>query len=104
VEYAPLDAGVDPSKLAVDITSSNAVFVTVGGVMPHGANCIVPMGSLSEIRTLCDMDQRPESIKIKGNWCEGDNVRAIGSDIEENQEILPAGHVINPASIGLMAR
>ncbi|GMH73555.1 hypothetical protein TL16_g06225 [Triparma laevis f. inornata] len=103
VEFSPLDAGVDPSKLAVDITANNAVYVNVGGVMPHGSNCVVPMGCLSENRTLGDFDLRPESITFKGNFKEGDNVRAIGSDIAEDQEILPAGHVINPTSIGLMA-
>ncbi|GMH52597.1 hypothetical protein TrST_g1443 [Triparma strigata] len=105
VEFAPLDAGVDPSKLAVDITANNAVKVVVGGVMPHGSNAVVPMSSVTENRTLGagGFDSRPESISIKGNWKDGDNVRQIGSDIAEDQEILPSGHVINPTSIGLMA-
>ena len=72
--------------------------------MPNGADAVVPSKSYSEVRTLgTDMELPPESINIKGILKKGDNVRAIGSDIAEDQEILPAGHVLNPTSIGLLA-
>ena len=58
----------------------------------------------SQVRVLgTDPELPPESINIKGAIKAGDNVREVGSDIAEDQEILPAGHVLNPTSIGVLA-
>ncbi|MGD9600796.1 MAG: gephyrin-like molybdotransferase Glp [Gammaproteobacteria bacterium] len=71
-----------------------AVRIMTGGVVPTGADTVVPQEQV-------EVDA--ERIRIDGRHRRGQHVRAIGEDIAIGDTVLPAGQVLRPADLGLLA-
>ena len=50
-----------------------------------------------------DIGEEEKQVEIRVSVTAGSFVRQIGSDIAVGEEILPAGHLIRAAEIGLLA-
>lgn len=81
---------------APEVTDGTAVRITTGAPLPPGANAVVPV----ELTEMTDDDHviiHAEEIHA------GQNVRPVGFDVRKGDLILPAGTVVGPAEIGLIA-
>jgi molybdopterin molybdotransferase len=79
-----------------------AMRIMTGAPLPPGADAVVPVENTSEpwrdpARPL------PEEIEIRQSLGAGDYVRYPGEDIQAGDEVLPAGHLVRPQEIGVMA-
>jgi len=86
----------------VVIESGTAARIMTGAPMPTGADAVVPIEATSEpwrdaVRML------PEEIEIYEVVKPGAYVRYPGEDVMAGSEVLPAGHVLRPQEIGVLA-
>lgn len=70
--------------------SGEAIEISTGGVVPEGADAVVPVE-----RTSGDVDVERVAI--------GDNVRPRGGDVRAGTVVAPAGSVLRPAQLGAIA-
>lgn len=77
------------------VTAGGAVAIMTGAPLPPGAEAVVPVESTSA-------GERGR-IRIHRAARQGDHVRGVGEDVSAGQQLLPAGHRIRPADIGLLA-
>lgn len=79
----------------VEVTPGTAARITTGAPLPRGADAVVPV-ERTEVRddhvVILQEDVRP-----------GENVRPVGADLRRGEVLIPAGTVIGPAEIGLLA-
>jgi molybdopterin molybdotransferase len=83
-------AGEDPPALP----AGHAAGITTGGVVPDGADAIVPVERAREHDGL---------ISFEGAVTSGDFVRGIGSDLQRGSEVLPAGVLIVPLALAALS-
>lgn len=86
-------AGDDPRELVV--AEGHAVRIMTGAVLPAGADAVCMVEN-----TRVDDDGR---VLVQQAVVVGENVRLPGEDVAEGDEIFPAGTVIGPAHVGVMA-
>lgn len=84
------------------VVPGTAVRIMTGAPMPAGADAVVPVEDTNEpwrdaTRPLAD------EVDVRRSVSAGDYVRYPGEDIHAGDEVLPAGHVIRPQEIGVMA-
>eukprot|EP00977_Amphora_coffeiformis_P003334 scaffold620_cov169-Amphora_coffeaeformis.AAC.4 len=83
----------------------SAYYVTTGAMVPDFFDCVVP---IEDVVTIAgngkqQQDDSPKTIAIcklpttMGKW-----IRPVGCDISPGSVVLPAGHVIDPVSLGLL--
>lgn len=80
--------------VATELKPGEAVRIMTGGMMPLGADTVV----IQE-----HVQVQGEHILIDGSTKAGRNVRHAGEDINTGDVVLPAGTLINPAELGLIA-
>jgi gephyrin len=81
--------------LDVEVTHGTAVKITTGAPVPHGATAVVRVENT---------DPTEDHVIIRQEHvAEGENIRPIGYDVQSGDRILPAGTVLGPAEIGLLA-
>ncbi|MCM8746082.1 molybdopterin molybdotransferase MoeA [Thermomicrobium sp. CFH 73360] len=79
----------------VVVTPGTAVRITTGAPLPAGANAVVPVE---------DVEVVDDHIVIRRDEVRpGENVRPVGVDIRCGDLVIPAGTVLGPAEIGLLA-
>lgn len=79
----------------VVVTPGTAVRITTGAPLPAGANAVVPVE---------DVEVVDDHIVIRRDEVRpGENVRPVGVDIRRGDLVIPAGTVLGPAEIGLLA-
>jgi molybdopterin molybdotransferase len=83
-------AGEDPPALP----ERSAAGITTGGVVPDGADAIVPIERVLEQDGL---------VTFEGEVRAGDHVRAPGSDLRLGAEVLPAGVAIVPLALAALS-
>jgi molybdopterin molybdotransferase len=83
-------AGDDPAALP----PGAAAGITTGGVVPDGADAIVPVERATELDGV---------VRFEGAVREGDHVRGIGSDLARGDEVLPAGVAIVPLALAALS-
>jgi molybdopterin molybdotransferase len=83
-------AGEDPPGLP----EGHAAGITTGGVVPDGADSVVPVERAHE---------RDGLLHVDGVVCLGDHVREIGSDLRRGAEVLPAGVAIVPLALAALS-
>ncbi|MEO9176326.1 MAG: gephyrin-like molybdotransferase Glp [Gaiellales bacterium] len=83
-------AGEDPAPLA----PRAAAGITTGGVVPDGADAIVPVERASE---------QDGFVTFEGAVRAGDHVRIPGSDLRLGDEVLPAGVAIVPLALAALS-
>lgn len=81
--------------ISVEVTEGYAVRITTGAPVPPGANAVVKVENTEPAEDHVVIHQ--ESVKP------GENIRQIGSDVRSGEPLLPAGTVLGPAEIGLLA-
>lgn len=79
----------------VVVTPGTAVRITTGAPLPAGADAVVPVE---------DVEVVDDHIVIRRDEVRpGENVRPVGVDIRRGDLVIPAGTLLGPAEIGLLA-
>jgi molybdopterin molybdotransferase len=86
-----LPAGAAPST---PVAAGEAVRIMTGAPVPPGADAIVMVE---------DTETSDGVVRVQRSVGVGDAVRRAGSDVTAGQEVLPAGTVIGPAHLGVLA-
>ncbi|MFQ5576258.1 MAG: gephyrin-like molybdotransferase Glp, partial [Anaerolineae bacterium] len=102
--YALIAADAGPRRVVGDqmagyvaglrVEAGTAVRVTTGAPVPPGADAVVMVEQTREQDGL---------LTLTAPVAAGSNIRPVGTDIEAGQQVLPAGTLLNPAEIGLLA-
>jgi len=79
---------------AATLESGQAMGIATGGVVPEGADAVVPIESVVELDNEVEIDSVVER---------GDNVRPRGGDIQAGETVAEAGSVLTPARLGALA-
>jgi len=86
-----LAAGSEPG---VEVGQGQAVRIMTGAPLPPGADAVVPV----EVTSAGD-----GTVVVEREASAGDHLRAAGEDIRRGQEVFPAGTVLGPGHIGVLA-
>jgi molybdopterin molybdotransferase len=81
------------------VGAGQCVRIMTGAVMPAGADTVVPL-------ELCRVDERADGHHVHiepGVIHAGENLRRRGEDLARGKPALPAGRVLKPADLGLVA-
>ncbi len=90
------------SVSAERVTAGTAARIMTGAPMPEGADAVIPVEDTNEAWR--DRSRpMPDTIEIRRSVQAGDYVRHIGEDVQAGQEVLPAGHLLRPQEIGVLA-
>jgi len=85
-----------------NVEHGQAVRVMTGGVLPNGADAVVPV-------EFTNYDYRqpglpaPATVRISKPVSKGENIRNRGQDIYKGQLIFPVGSMLRPQEIGMLA-
>jgi molybdopterin molybdotransferase len=85
-------AAGNPASSALE--SGQAMGIATGGVVPDGADAVIPIEYVVE---------HGNEIEIGSAVERGDNVRARGGDIRAGEVVVEAGSVLTPARLGAVA-
>lgn len=76
------------------VQAGECVRIMTGAVLPAGADTIVMQENVQ---------RDGDAIRLSGTFKQGENVRHAGEDSKVGDLLLPAGHKLNAADIGLLA-
>lgn len=76
------------------ISAGTAAKIMTGAPLPHGADAVVPFE---------DTDRGARQVTIRRAPSAGQSIRRTGGDVTAGQTVLPAGTVLTPREIGLLA-
>ncbi|MBN2469435.1 MAG: molybdopterin molybdotransferase MoeA [Anaerolineae bacterium] len=93
-----IPAGSAPERA---LTSGTAARIMTGAPLPPGADAVIPMEDTSA--TWQAGDPPPAEVAITRPASPGANIRPAGEDIPAGERVLPAGAVIGPPEIGVLA-
>ena len=85
-------AAGNPASSALE--SGQAMGIATGGVVPDGADAVIPIEYVVEHGNEIEIDSAVER---------GDNVRPRGGDIRAGEVVVEAGSVLTPARLGALA-
>ena len=74
--------------------AGEAIEISTGGVVPAGADTVVPVERVVV---------RPTEVEICEATMSKDNIRGIGGDVRTGATLLPAGELLTPARLGALA-
>jgi molybdopterin molybdotransferase len=97
---ADIPAGSRPSD--DPLPAGAAARIMTGAPMPPGADAIVPIEATDDSRSVGGAPP-PATVSILKAVAPGANVRLPGEDARAGEVALAAGHVVRPASVGLIA-
>lgn len=81
-----------PAKKVVE--SGKAVRIMTGGIIPGGADAVVPIE---------DTELEGDRVDVFVPVSQGLNIRPAGEDISKGEKVLSRGDVIRPADMGILA-
>jgi molybdopterin molybdotransferase len=84
-------AGRPESRL---LLAGEAIEISTGGVVPTGADTVVPVERVVE---------RPGEVEIRGDVGSNDNIRGIGGDVRAGATVMAAGELLTPARLAALA-
>jgi molybdopterin molybdotransferase len=84
-------AGVPAGR---SLLAGEAMGIATGGVVPDGADAVIPIEYVVE---------HDNSIEIRERVEPGDNVRPRGGDMRAGHTVVEAGHSLGPAQLGALA-
>ena len=87
-----LPAGASTEEVSVE--PGTAVRIMTGAPLPSGSDAIVPIEHTED---------KQSSIRLKKSVFRGDYIRFRGSDVTIGEVMIPAGTVLRPAEINLLA-
>ncbi|HTS53634.1 MAG TPA: gephyrin-like molybdotransferase Glp [Burkholderiales bacterium] len=76
------------------VGAGQAVRIMTGGVIPAGCDTVI----MQERATVAD-----GRVALPGGQQKGQNVRYAGADIQAGQVVFPAGQIVRPAELGMIA-
>ncbi len=91
---AVVDRVAAGSPAAAALSAGQAMAISTGGVVPEGADAVVPLERVVE---------RDGRIELSAAASPGDNVRGRGGDVSAGQEVLGAGAKLGAAQVGALA-
>ena len=74
--------------------------ITTGAPLPHGADAVVQVEDTELVEGEGDEER---VVRILESVSPGTDVRAVGVDIAEGEEVLSGGVVLGPSELGLLA-
>jgi molybdopterin molybdotransferase len=89
----PMGRGTD-----IALGVGQCAIVHTGGMIPETADAVVQIEHTQLISA--DSPQPPYEIEILRAVAPGQNVLQVGEDVQQQAEILPAGHQLRPQDIG----
>ncbi|MCB0128828.1 MAG: hypothetical protein KDE58_41465, partial [Caldilineaceae bacterium] len=98
-EYPIAEAVTAGRPAAARLQPGHVAYITTGAPVPDGADAVV---MVEETRPLGERVGR-RFVRIDRQVAPGDDIRPIGYDIAEGQEVLAAGNRLDSAEIGLLA-
>jgi molybdenum cofactor synthesis domain-containing protein len=79
---------------AGELPARSAIRIPTGGVVPRGADCVVPVE---------ETDAAGDRVRIQRTAAPGDNVVPAGSDMRAGETLLEEGRRIGAAQLGVLA-
>ncbi len=96
---ADIAAGTAPD---IVVEPGTAARIMTGAPLPQGANAVIPVEDTNEPWRDAERPL-PDTIQIYRHVQPGDYVRHVGEDILAGTAVLPAGHILRPQEIGVLA-
>ena len=90
-----LGAQMAGDLVAAEVTEGTAVRIMTGAPVPAGADAVVRVEATEPTEDHVIIQQEDVT--------PGENIRPVGSDVRAGDVILPAGTILGPAEIGLVA-
>lgn len=97
----------------LNVAAGTAVRIMTGAPIPAGADAVVPWEATDEAgqrpqggppgRTHGAAGPTPAVVAVRHAASRGENVRPAGEDVRAGALLLPAGHLLDPPAIGLLA-
>ena len=84
------------------VVPGTAIRIMTGAPVPDGADTVVPFEETDELERRASGKELNE-IAIRFDMPFGANVRPSGEDVRRGELVLPAGTVIRPSEVGVMA-
>ncbi len=81
-------------NMTASLEPGTAVKILTGAPIPPGADAVVPIE---------EVDDNVDTVLIKGPVKAGDHIRFKGEDVKTGERIIPAGTVIRPYEISMLA-
>ncbi|XP_064483737.1 gephyrin-like isoform X2 [Ornithodoros turicata] len=94
-----VSAGDDPTSR---VCSGQCVRISTGAPVPYPCDAVVPVENTVLLRASPDGSQEIEIEVLKAATV-GQDIRAVGSDIEKGQVVLEQGHLLEAPELGLLA-
>jgi molybdopterin molybdotransferase len=76
------------------LSTGEAIEISTGGVVPAGADTVVPVERVVV---------RSTEVEIRESAMSNDNIRGIGGDVRVGATLLAAGEILTPARLGALA-
>lgn len=89
-----------PATFAV--TPGTAARIMTGAPMPEGADAVVPVEDTDEAWQQAERPL-PTHVAVRRSVASGDYIRLAGEDVRAGMMVLPAGHLVRPQTISVMA-
>ncbi|HZW03142.1 MAG TPA: molybdopterin biosynthesis protein, partial [Anaerolineaceae bacterium] len=100
-------SGAMPTRpVILPVEDRRAVYVDTGDPLPEWANAVVPIEhteGLAASGGLAADSRHPDLLRLRAALPPWSNVRPMGEDIVATQLILPAGQVLRPVDLGVLA-
>jgi molybdopterin molybdotransferase len=90
--------------LETPVRPGEAVRIMTGAPVPPGADAIVPFEETDEaLRGINESAQTPDTVRILKAANPGANIRHHGEDVRRDAVVVPAGRVLRPSEVGVLA-
>jgi molybdopterin molybdotransferase len=90
--------------LETPVGPGEAVRIMTGAPVPPGADAIVPFEETDEaLRGINEAAPRPGVVRVLKAARPGANIRYRGEDIRKDAVVIPAGRVLRPSEVGVLA-
>lgn len=90
--------------LETPVGPGEAVRIMTGAPVPPGADAIVPFEETDEaLRGINEAARKAGSVRILKAASPGANIRRRGEDVRAGSTVIPAGRVLRPSEIGVLA-
>ncbi|KAJ8634423.1 hypothetical protein MRB53_027759 [Persea americana] len=86
--------------IGATVIPTNVAYVTTGGPIPEGADAVVPIENVEQIK---DTYGGVKFVKILVGASPGLNIRPVGFDIDKGATVMKSGELIGTSEIGLLA-
>ncbi|MBI3762175.1 MAG: molybdopterin molybdotransferase MoeA [Chloroflexi bacterium] len=97
---ADIPAGARPPAIA--LAPGSAARIMTGAPLPPGVDAVIPIEATDDARSSAGAPP-PAKVRILNPVALGANVRLPGEDVRAGVEVLPAGHVVRPAEMAMLA-